>query len=117
MVSWRWRDDPAAVNSSAKTPVHASRSTSFEPDVASAFGSSIRMLREQQGIAQDAFALSAGVDRSYYGKLERGERQPSLGLLLRISGALGMTGAEVVGHAEKALLKLRKKPRAARDAG
>lgn len=51
-------------------------------------------------MAQDQFALSANVDRSYYGKLERGERQPSLALLLRIAAALGVTGGELVGLVE-----------------
>ena len=53
-----------------------------------------------RGVAQDAFALAAGVDRSYYGKLERGERQPSLGLLLRIATALDISGAELVALVE-----------------
>jgi transcriptional regulator with XRE-family HTH domain len=54
-------------------------------------------------MAQDQFALLAGVDRSYFGKLERGERQPSLGLMLRISGALGVAGAEIVQKVEARL--------------
>ncbi len=69
----------------------------------------IRSLREDQGVAQDAFALVAGVDRSYYGKLERGERQPSLALLLRIAGGLGVTGADLVGRTEATIKKLRRR--------
>jgi Helix-turn-helix domain len=56
----------------------ATRVTSFDPLVAGAFGLVARSMREERGIAQDAFALAAGVDRSYYGKLERGQWQPSL---------------------------------------
>lgn len=74
----------------------ARRSTSFEPVAAKAFGEVVRSLRERQGMAQDQFALLANVDRSYYGKLERGERQPSLGLLLRIAKGLGVSGASLV---------------------
>jgi transcriptional regulator with XRE-family HTH domain len=48
-------------------------------------------------------ALIAGVDRSYFGKLERGERQPSLSILLRIAGALGVSGAELVKRTEAAM--------------
>jgi transcriptional regulator with XRE-family HTH domain len=73
--------------------------------VAKAFGRVVRKEREGQGIAQDAFALLANVDRSYYGKLERGERQLSLGLLLRISSGLGATGAEIVNRVERELRK------------
>ena len=60
----------------------------------------MRSLREGQGLAQDQFALQANVDRSYYGKLERGERQPSLGLLLRIAKSLGVPGASLVSLTE-----------------
>lgn len=51
-------------------------------------------------MAQDQFALAANIDRSYYGKLERGERQPSLGLLLRAARALGVSGAALVHETE-----------------
>lgn len=50
----------------------------------------------------------AGVDRSYYGKLERGERQPTLGLLLRIATGLGVTGARLMEKTEKSLSRLRR---------
>lgn len=54
-------------------------------------------------MAQDQLALSANIDRSYYGKLERGERQPSLGLLLRAAKALGVSGSTLVEETEKRL--------------
>jgi len=76
------------------------RSTSFEPEVARAIGTVIRRVREEREYSQDGFALQAGVDRSYYGKLERGERQPTVGLLLRVARALGVTGAELLAQAE-----------------
>ena len=93
----------------ARKTVAAKRSTSFEPVTARAFGDVIRALREGQGVAQDAFALSASVDRSYYGKLERGERQPSLALLLRIAAGLGVSGSDLVGRTEAAIKKLRRR--------
>lgn len=65
-------------------------------------------MREKQGIAQDQFALLAAVDRSYYGKLERGERQPSLGLMLRISNGLAVSGATLVEQTEVALRRLKR---------
>jgi len=65
-------------------------------------------MREAMGVAQDQFALMASVDRSYYGKLERGERQPSLGLLLRIARGLGVPGATLVERTESTLKRLGK---------
>lgn len=59
-------------------------------------------------MAQDQFALLANVDRSYYGKLERGERQPSLGLLLRIAKGLGVPGASLVEKTETYIRRHRK---------
>ena len=81
------------------------RATSFEPAVAKAFGGVVRSLRVESGLAQDQFALLANVDRSYYGKLERGERQPSLALLLRVSSAIGISGSELLRLVESKLEK------------
>jgi DNA-binding XRE family transcriptional regulator len=89
----------------AKRTLTVRRSTSFEPEVALAFGEVFQSMRVERALAQDAFALVAGVDRSYYGKLERGERQPSVGLLLRISKAFGVSGAEVMAAAEQLMAK------------
>ena len=77
------------------------RATSFDPVAAKAFGQAVRALRERLGVAQDQFALSANIDRSYYGKLERGERQPSLGLLLRAAKALGISATALVQEIEE----------------
>ena len=82
------------------------RATSFEPLVAKAFGEVARAMREDKKLAQDQFALKASIDRSYYGKLERGERQPSLALLLRVAAALGVTGATLIEQTEVALKRL-----------
>ena len=94
-----------------KLPVSKSRATAFEPLVAQAFGETVRALRVQQGGAQDAFALKANVDRSYYGKLQRGERQPSLALLLRISTQLGISGATHLEQTEATLSRLKRSAR------
>lgn len=90
----------------ASSSIQASRSSklirasSFDPALAQAFGRTVRSLRLERRIAQDEFALIAGIDRSYYGKLERGERQPSLGLLLRIAQGFGISGSVLVARTE-----------------
>lgn len=91
-----------------KKKAPARRSTSFEPLAAKAFGETVRALREGQDLAQDQFALLASVDRSYYGKLERGERQPTLGLLLRIAEGLGVPGATLVERTEATMRRWRR---------
>ena len=70
---------------------------------AAVFGEVIRAERVKQAIAQDQFALLANVDRSYFGKLERGERQPSLALILRIAGGLGIPASDIIALVEERL--------------
>jgi len=53
-----------------------------------AFGDAIRAIRKEQGISQEAFALKCELDRSYFGAVERGERNVSLTNILRIAEAL-----------------------------
>jgi len=108
-MPWSERDARAILHAvksqAAKKSVPSTRSTSFDPDVAIAFGAVFKALRLKTEHAQDTFSLIAGVDRSYYGKLERGERQPTVALLLRIAKALGVSGAEVMADAEKLIAK------------
>lgn len=52
------------------------------------FGKIIRSQREELGISQQDLAAEAGVDRSYMGGVERGERNISLLNILKISQAL-----------------------------
>lgn len=51
-------------------------------------GNRIRSQRKQIGVTQEALALVAGVDRSYYGAVERGERNITFTVLCRLCVAL-----------------------------
>tara|TARA_R110000782_G_scaffold48146_1_gene105505 strand:+ start:6621 stop:6869 length:249 start_codon:yes stop_codon:yes gene_type:complete len=53
-----------------------------------ALGEQIRKLREQAGYSQEAFASEAGLDRAYYGGVERGERNVATINLIQIATAL-----------------------------
>lgn len=94
---------PKVVPQRARTVTPSKRANSFDPDVAVAFGRVVRRERLNQRIAQDALALSAAIDRSYFGKLERGERQPSLSVLLKIAKALGISGSTMLQAVETEL--------------
>jgi len=65
-----------------------------------AFGNAIRATRKDQGISQEAFALKCGLDRSYYGAVERGERNVSLTNIVRIAEALDTPLATIFARAE-----------------
>ena len=60
----------------------------FDEGVAIAVGIALREKRLALGIAQEALAALAQVERSHMGKIERGEHLPSLTMLLRLSTAL-----------------------------
>jgi transcriptional regulator with XRE-family HTH domain len=51
-------------------------------------GKRIRAQRKSIGLTQEALALVADVDRSYYGAVERGERNVTFTVLCRLSFAL-----------------------------
>lgn len=51
-------------------------------------GKRIRAQRKRIGLSQEQLALVAGVDRSYYGAVERGERNITFLVLYRLCLAL-----------------------------
>jgi transcriptional regulator with XRE-family HTH domain len=54
-------------------------------------GKRIRELRQHTGLSQERFAARAGLDRTYYAGIERGERNPSVKQLAKIAVALGVS--------------------------
>jgi transcriptional regulator with XRE-family HTH domain len=64
-------------------------------------GHAIRHHRRRLCLSQAQVANRSGLDRAYFSSIERGERRPSYGRVLDIAHALGLTGAELVGHAER----------------
>ncbi|HCF1528807.1 TPA: helix-turn-helix domain-containing protein [Pseudomonas aeruginosa] len=77
--------------------------TTYEAEPAMAFGMAVRAARLKQGIAQDEFAVLAGVDRSHLGKIERGEHMPTLVMILRIATALNVRAADLIAATESNL--------------
>jgi Predicted transcriptional regulators len=53
-----------------------------------AIGRQIRVQRERRGIPQERFAAHAGIDRSYYGAVERGRYSVTALNLVKIALAL-----------------------------
>jgi transcriptional regulator with XRE-family HTH domain len=60
------------------------------------FGKRVRELREQKGYSQERFAAHADLDRSSFGKIERGETNVSLLNMARIAVALDLTLSQLV---------------------
>ena len=55
------------------------------------FGRIIKELRKNNGISQEKFALSIGMDRTYYASVESGKRNISIQNLKKISDGLGIS--------------------------
>jgi transcriptional regulator with XRE-family HTH domain len=60
-----------------------------------ALGQQIRKVRQERGISQEDFAAAAGLDRSYYGGIERGDRNIAALNLMRIAVALNVGVGEL----------------------
>ena len=60
-----------------------------------ALGDAIRAIRREQGYTQEAFAARAGIDRSYYGALERGEFNMTVDTLVVVATGLSVPASEV----------------------
>jgi transcriptional regulator with XRE-family HTH domain len=57
-------------------------------DIVVVLGKRIRAHRLRTGLSQEKFAARAGLDRTYYAGIERGERNPSVKQLAKIATAL-----------------------------
>ncbi len=51
-------------------------------------GQRIREIRQEKGISQEALGDEIGLHRTYVGSLERGERNPSLQVISKLSELL-----------------------------
>lgn len=68
---------------------------------AQAFGDALRELREERGLSQEAAALACGIDRAYFGSLERAVKTPTLKTLWRIADALETKPSTILSRAER----------------
>jgi transcriptional regulator with XRE-family HTH domain len=60
----------------------------------------VRHFRAQREFSQEELGDEADLDRTYVSGVERGERNPSLESLLRISDGLGIRLSELAAYAE-----------------
>lgn len=64
-----------------------------------AFGLRVRYLRKSKGLTQEEMAVLAGIDRSYMGHIERGEKNVTLNKIYQITDALGIDVADLFPRA------------------
>lgn len=71
-----------------------------------AFGDALRRLRkERDDQSQEAAALACHVDRAYFGKIERGEKNPTLDIIWRIADGFETKPSDLLARAERLLGK------------
>ena len=88
-------------------PGRPAGTTTFDAELAQAFGAAVRALRMERGIAQESLANLAGVERSHMGKVERGEHMPTLAIIFKIAGALDCSTAVLLAATESLLARSR----------
>ena len=67
-----------------------------------ALGERLRAARDARGLTLDQLSTSVGVSKAHLSRLESGDRQPSVGILVEVAAALGtrvsvLLGEEVTG--------------------
>ena len=70
-------------------------------DIAKNLGNNIKRFRLEKGFSQENLALRAGIHPAYLGRLERGEKCPTLDTVFKICDALSVPVADIITFSEK----------------
>ncbi len=65
-----------------------------------AIGRAVRTMRVERGLSQEEVGLRSGLSRGFFGRVERGDANPTFETLLKVAGALEVQAADVVALAE-----------------
>ena len=65
-------------------------------DYRKAFGANVRSARSQLGLSQEDLALEVDIDRTYISGIERGIRNPSLDVIVRLAEHLKTTSSKLL---------------------
>lgn len=60
------------------------------------FGQNLRAVRQSKGFSQEHLAHAAGIDRSYVGKIERGQVNLSIEKLYLLAETLGCSPKDLI---------------------
>jgi len=70
---------------------------------AEAFGQALREAREARGLSQEEAALACGIDRAYYGHIERATKVPTLTTMWKVAEAVGLKPSQLIARTERIL--------------
>lgn len=77
---------------------HRSTKHAGSPDLR-ALGAALRALRKERGLSQEVAAVDVGLDRAYYGGVERAEVNLTLVAFLQVCRGLGTKPSELLKSA------------------
>jgi len=72
-----------------------------KPDRSKALGEAIRQVRSERGLSQEDAALASGIDRAYFGHIERASKNPTMQTVWKVADALDVNASELLRRAEK----------------
>ena len=70
-------------------------------DVVKAFGDGVREMRQRRGMSQDQLAGLSDLYATYLNEIERGKRNPSLRVVVRILDALECSLEEIIQRPQR----------------
>lgn len=65
-----------------------------------AFGREIKQAREALRKSQETLAFEAGIHRTYVSLIERGQKSPTLAVIVRLARALNVQPSELIRRVE-----------------
>lgn len=75
--------------------------TKYEKIFLQKLGLQIKLERTKKKLSQEALAHKSNLDRTYIGTIERGEKNPSILILLKITHALNISLIDLFENIEK----------------
>jgi transcriptional regulator with XRE-family HTH domain len=75
----------------------------MEPSPSQAFGQAAREIRKERGLSQEQAALDGGIDRAYYGHIERATKSATLRTVWKMAAALRVPVSDLFIRAERIL--------------
>lgn len=65
-------------------------------DIRAVVGRNVKRYREAKGLSQEQLAFEADLHRTYVSGVERGIRNPTVKIVSRLAGALGVAAAKLL---------------------
>ena len=65
-------------------------------DIREVLGANLKRLRSAKGWSQEQYAFEAGIHRTYVSDIERGARNPTIEILVKLAKPLGVEPADLI---------------------